>query len=153
MGDKLLIKLADSGQLIDFISSKEYKGKKMIEYLGGWMKRALFLKDKKIVAYHKNWIYSKNLLGFEIAGYVEPKPGIPPSPKHVQQLINTMKDNNIKVILAANYFDESKVRNISQKVGAKPVIVPLYVHGIKEVDDIYKLFDLWINELHAAFEN
>ena len=153
MGDKLLIKLANSGQLIDFISSKEYKGKKMIEYLGGWMKRALFLKDKKIVAYHKNWIYFKNLLGFEIAGYVEPKPGIPPSPKHVQQLINTMKDYNIKVILAANYFDESKVRNISQKVGAKPVIVPLYVHGISEVDDIYKLFDLWINELNAAFEN
>jgi ABC-type Zn uptake system ZnuABC Zn-binding protein ZnuA len=151
LGDKLLIKLANSGQLIDFISSKEFKGKKLIEYLGGWMNDALFLKDKKIVAYHKNWIYLKNLLGFEIAGYVEPKPGIPPSPKHVEQLIKTMKDNNIKVILAANYFDESKVINISQKVGATPVIVPLYVDGLEGVDDIYKLYQLWIQKLKSAF--
>lgn len=151
MGGKLLVKLSNSGQLIDFISQKEYKGKKMIQYLGGWMKDGLFLKDKKIVAYHKNWIYLKNLLGFEIVGYVEPKPGIPPSPKHVEQLIQKMKDNNIKIVLAANYFDESKVKNICEKVGAIPVIVPLYVKGNKDIDDMYKLYNFWIEKLKAAF--
>jgi len=151
MGDKILIKLANSGQLHDFISNKEYKGKKMIEYLGGWMKEGLLLKDKKIVAYHKNWIYFKTLLGLDIVGYVEPKPGIPPSPKHVEKLINIMKVNEVKVILAANYFDENKVKNISQMVGAKPVIVPLYVKGNEEIDDVYKLYDLWIKQLKSAF--
>ena len=151
MGDKILIKLANSGQLFDFISEKEFKGKKMIDYLGGWMQDALELKGKKIVAYHKNWIYFKSLLGIDIMGYVEPKPGIPPSPKHVEQLISKMKTNNVKVIFAANYFDESKIKNISQKVGATPVIVPLYVNGIEEVDDIYKLYELWITKLKSAF--
>lgn len=151
MGGKLLVKLSNSGQIIDFISRKEYKGKKMIQYLGGWMKDGLFLKDKKIVAYHKNWIYLKNLLGFEIVGYVEPKPGIPPSPKHVEQLIQKMKDNNIKIVLTANYFDKSKVKNICEKVGATPVIVPLYVRGNNETENIFKLYDFWIAKLKAAF--
>lgn len=151
MGEKLLIKLANSGQLIDFVSSKDYKGKKMIEYLNGWMKDALFLKDKKIVAYHKNWAYLKNLLGFEIVGYVEPKPGIPPSPKHVEELIQTMKENQVEIVLAANYFDESKINNICEKVDAIPVIVPLYVGGAEGTEDVFKLYDLWIGKLKLAF--
>lgn len=151
MGDKLLIKLSNSGQLFDFLSKKDYKNKKMIEYLGGWMKDGLELKDKKIVAYHKNWIYLKNILGFEIVGYVEPKPGIPPSPKHVEKLVNTMRESNIRVIIAANYFDESKVQNISQKVGATAVIVPLYVDGNDQVGDIFKLYELWLRQLKSAF--
>jgi len=151
MGDKILIKLANSGQLYDFISEKEFKGKKMIDYLGGLMKEGLILKDKKIVAYHKNWIYFKTLLGIDVVGYVEPKPGIPPSPKHVEQLVNTMKNNNVKVIIAANYFDESKVKNISQKVGATPVIVPLYVKGNEKIDDVFKLYELWVSQLKLAF--
>jgi ABC-type Zn uptake system ZnuABC Zn-binding protein ZnuA len=123
----------------------------MLDYLGGWMKQALPLKDKKIVAYHKNWIYLKNLLRFEIVGYVEPKPGIPPSPKHVEELMNTMKNDAVKVIIAANYFDENKVRNIGQKVGAKTVIVPLYVDGNDKITDIYKMYDYWIIKLNSAF--
>jgi ABC-type Zn uptake system ZnuABC Zn-binding protein ZnuA len=153
MGDKLLIKLANSGQLIDFISQKKYKNKKMIEYLDGWMKEGLVLNNKKIVAYHKNWIYFKNLFGLDIVGYVEPKPGIPPSPKHVEVLIKKMKDNNVKIILAANYFDKSKINNICDKVGARAVIVPLYIKGMEEIDDIFKLYNFWITQLKAAFEN
>jgi len=122
----------------------------MIDYLGGWMKDGLELKGKKIVAYHKNWIYFKTLLGIDVVGYVEPKPGIPPSPKHVEQLINSMKNNNVKVIIAANYFDESKVKKISQKVNATPVIVPLYVKGNEEIDDIFKLYELWVAKLKSA---
>lgn len=153
MGSKLLSNLANSGQLIEFLSIKEYKGKKMISYLGGWLKEGMVFRNKKIVAYHKNWIYFKNLFGLEIIGNVEPKPGIPPSPKHVEELIQKMKDNNVKIVLAANYFDESKVRNICSKVGATPVIVPLYVGGSEGTEDVFKLFDLWIRSLKIAFEN
>jgi ABC-type Zn uptake system ZnuABC Zn-binding protein ZnuA len=153
MGGSLLTKLANNGTLIDFLSSKEYKGKKMIDYLGGWMKEALPLRGKKIVAYHKNWIYFQNIFGIEIIGYVEPKPGIPPSPKHVEELVSEMKKNNVKVLLAANYFDEIKVRRICEKVGAKPVIVPMFVDGAPNTENVYALIDLWITELNKAFEN
>ena len=153
MGGTLLTKLANNGTLVDFLSSKEFKGKIMIDYLGGWMKEALPLRGKKIVAYHKNWIYLRGIFGIEIIGYVEPKPGIPPSPKHVEELVQEMKKNNVQVLLAANYFDENKVRRICEKVGAIPVIVPMFVDGAPNTENVYKLFDLWISELNKAFSN
>ena len=151
MGGALLTKLANNGQLIGFLEEKEYKSKKMIDYLGGWMKAALPFRGKKIVAYHKNWIYFQTLFGLEIIGYVEPKPGIPPSPKHVEELVQEMRKNNVKVLLAANYFDENKVRTICDKVGAEPVIVPMFVEGASGTENVFKLIDLWINKLNEAF--
>ena len=85
--------------------------------------------NKKILSYHKNWIYFQSLFGIDVVGYVEPKPGIPPSPKHIENLIQNMRKNQVKVVIAANYFDETKVKTICEKVGATPVIVPIYVSG------------------------
>ena len=115
--------------LDDYIAELE---KKIVE----WENKMLELEQKQVVFFHAAWIYFADRFNVKIAGYVEPKPGIPPSPKHVEQLVNTMKNNNVKVIIAANYFDESKVKNISQKVGATPFIVPLYVKGNEKIDDI-----------------
>ena len=112
----------------------------------------MVFRNKKIVAYHKNWVYFSRLFGLDVIGYVEPKPGIPPSPKHFEQLIQEMKKNQVKVILAANYFDETKVKNIAQRVGAVPVIVPMYVNGAVQTDDVFRLTDYWINHLVDAFE-
>ena len=67
------------------------------------------LRGTEIVTYHKNWIYFVDLFGLEETGTVEPKPGIPPSPKHVTGLVNLMKERDIRIILAANYFDEQKM--------------------------------------------
>jgi len=153
MGGKLLTKLAYSGELINFLSTKEYKGKKLINHLGGWLKKGMAFRGKKIVTYHKNWIYFKQLFGVEIIGHVEPKPGIPPSPRHVEELVQEMKKNNVKVILAANYFDEFKVKKISDKVGATPVIVPMYVGGSPGTDNVFALTDYWVDSLSNAFIN
>lgn len=152
MGGTLLTKLANSGQLIEFLQNKSFRGKKMINYLGGWLKEAMAFRGRKIVAYHKNWAYFKELFGVNVVGYVEPKPGIPPSPRHVEQLVKEMRKNNVKVVLAANYFDENKVRKICSKVGATPVIVPVYVGGAPGTEDVFKLVDYWIENLKAAFE-
>ncbi len=152
MGGAILTKLANNGNLIDFLSSKNYKEKKMISYLGGWMKAALPLRGKRIVAYHKNWSYFIELFGLEIIGYVEPKPGIPPSPKHVEDLVVEMKKNNVEILFAANYFDENKIKRICEKVGATPVIVPMFVDGAPNIENVFQLFDFWISELNKAFE-
>ncbi len=151
MGGELLTKLANSGNLIEFLQNKEFKGKKLIDYLGGWLAKGMIFRNKKLVAYHKNWEYFIQLFGINIIGYVEPKPGIPPSPKHVESLIQEMKKNNVRVVLAANYFDENKVKNICDRVGAIPVIVPMYVDGAPGTDDVFKLVDYWVNHLRSAF--
>lgn len=151
MGGKLLTKLAISGNLIEFLQNKEFKGKKLITLLGGWLEKGMVFRNKKIVAYHKNWEYFIRLFGINIIGYVEPKPGIPPSPKHVESLIQDMRKNNVKVVLAANYFDENKVRNICDRVGAIPVIVPMYVNGAPGTENVFKLVDYWVEHLRSAF--
>ncbi len=150
MGGKLLTKLANNGRLIEFLKSHEFKRVKMIDYLGGWLKEALPFRGKKIVAYHKNWVYFKQLFGVEIVGNVEPKPGIPPSPKHVEELVSEMRKNNVKIVMAANYFDEKKVTDICNKVGAVPVIVPVYVDGAPNTQNVFKLVNLWITKLNEA---
>ncbi len=150
MGSKVLTKLALRGNLVPFLSKKKYKGKPLIDRLGGWMKKALPLRGKKIVTFHKNWAYFTTLFGIEVIAEVEPKPGIPPSPKDVARLISKMKSHKVDVIFAANYFDTSKVRRICKKIGATPAIVPLSVGGDRRAKNYFKLVDLWIDELLAA---
>jgi ABC-type Zn uptake system ZnuABC Zn-binding protein ZnuA len=151
LGGQLLTKLAVSAKLIPFLEEKTFQGKPMISYLGGWLKQGMSFRGKKIVAYHKNWSYFEQIFGVQIIGFVEPKPGIPPSPKHIEQLTADMRENGVKVVLAANYFDENKVRNICQRVNAQAVIVPMYVDGAPGTDSIYRLIDLWMNSLAGAF--
>lgn len=152
LGSDILCSLAEQDKLIPFLKEHKFEGKPLIEYLGGGMKKTLPLRGKPIVTYHKNWVYFISLFGLEEAGTVEPKPGIPPSPKHVTGLIKMMQQRNIGIILAANYFDEQKIKTVAKRTGAEAVIVPLYVGGVKKVDDYFKLVNFWIDGLLKAAE-
>jgi len=150
LGDENLCSLAEEDRLIPFLNKQKYEGKPLIELLGGWMKKMLPLRGTQIVTYHKNWVYFIDLFGLEEAGTVEPRPGIPPSPKHVTSLISLMRQNNIGIILAANYFDEQKIRTVAFRTNAEAVIVPMYVGGAEGIDDYFELVDYWVDELLKA---
>jgi len=152
LGGDTLCSLAEQDKLISFLKGQEFEGRPLIEYLGGWMGEMLSLRGTPIVTYHKNWIYFVKLFGLEEAGTVEPKPGIPPSPRHVTGLINLMRERNIGIILAANYFDEQKIRTVASRTNAEAVIVPLYVGGAAGVDDYFELVDYWVDMLLQAAE-
>lgn len=148
-GEKLCL-LAEDGKLIPYLKSHKHNGKPMIDMLGGWMGKMQPLYGKSIVTYHKNWVYFLKIFGIHEAGTVEPKPGIPPSAKHVAELIKMMRDRNIRILLAANYFPEREIKDIASKTGAQAVIVPLYVDGAKGVDNYFELVDHWVNGLLGA---
>ncbi len=150
LGGRTLCSLAEQGKLMSFLEEQSFERKPLIEYLGGWMKKMLPLRGTPIVTYHKNWIYFIKLFGLEEAGTVEPKPGIPPSPKHVTSLINLMKERNIGIILAANYFDEQKIKTVANRTSAEAVIVPIYVGGANGTEDYFKLVDFWVDSLLKA---
>lgn len=150
LGSDTLCNLAEQDKLVPFLREQKFEGRPLIEYLDGWMKKMLPLRGTPIVTYHKNWIYFIRLFGLEEAGTVEPKPGIPPSPKHVAKLINLMRERNIGIILAANYFDEQKIRTVAARTNAEAVIVPLYVGGAAGIDDYFELVDHWIDGLLKA---
>jgi ABC-type Zn uptake system ZnuABC Zn-binding protein ZnuA len=142
--------MARKGSLVPFLKKHKYRGTPLIESMGGWLKKMLPLRGMPVVTYHKNWIYFLKLFGMEEAGTVEPKPGISPSPKHVADLVESMRKRKIRIILAANYFDEQKIRTVAKRTGAEAVIVPLYVGGAKGVDDYFALVDHWTDRLVRA---
>jgi ABC-type Zn uptake system ZnuABC Zn-binding protein ZnuA len=127
LGGNKLSKLAMQNKLIPFLQSNKYKGKPLIDSLGGWMKLALPLRGQKVIAYHKNWSYFAELFGFEIVDYMEPKPGIPPSTRHIHDLVQKIERDHIKILLAATYYDSSKVKAVAKRAGLTPVVVPIAV--------------------------
>ena len=152
IGGNTLCEMAEKGTLIPFLKKNKFRGKPLIDILGGWVKKMYPLQGTSIVTYHKNWIYFVKLFGLVERGTVEPKPGIPPSPKHVTRLVELMHKEEIKIILAANYFDEQKIKTVASRVGAVPVIVPIYVRGASGTEDYFKLVDYWIDRIIAAAE-
>jgi len=117
------------------------------------MKKMLPLRGAPVVVYHKNWSYFLKLFGLEEAATIESKPGIPPSAKHVTNLVNMMHDDNVRIILAANYFDQHKVETVANRTGAEAVIVPLFVGGVSGTETYFQLVDYWINGLLKAAKN
>jgi zinc/manganese transport system substrate-binding protein len=150
LGGDALCKMAEKGTLIPFLEKRQLRGKPLIDYLGGWMKKMMPLRGKQIVTYHKNWAYFEQLFGLEELGTVEPKPGIPPAPRHVTELVDQMQARNVRIILAANYFDEHKIRTVADRVGAEAAIVPLLVGGKEGIEDYFQLVDCWVDALLGA---
>jgi ABC-type Zn uptake system ZnuABC Zn-binding protein ZnuA len=109
-------------------------------------------KGVKIVTYHRSWPNFVDHFGFDVIGYVEPKPGIPPSPSHTLDLIAEMKRQNVKVILVEPYFDLKTPNSIASNTGAQVVVLAPSVGAEKEITDYIKLFDYDVNTLLAALK-
>ena len=152
LGADTLDSLARQDKLIPFLRSKDYQGKKLIDLLGGWLGKGMAFRGQKIVTYHQNWTYFTRLFGLPVAGDVEPKPGIPPSAKHVHDLIETMKAQHVKVVLAPSYYPPSQSQAIAERTGAKAVIVPLGPDSTS-ADAYFKLIDGWVNRLAQAYQS
>jgi ABC-type Zn uptake system ZnuABC Zn-binding protein ZnuA len=155
LGGETLARLAKAGKLHAFLEGKEYprgSGHTLAERIGGWLKQAEPLRGRKIIGYHKNWIYFTTRFGLDIVGHVEPKPGIPPTPRHVEKIIDLIRNEEIRVILTANYFDPAKPEIIAERTGARVVIVPMGSGGEAGVDDYETLLSTWIDRLVGAFE-
>ncbi len=150
-GGEMLCQLLENNTLFTFLD-REYQGEKLIEKLGGWLKEALPFRGKKVIAYHKNWAYFAETFGLEIVGYIEPKPGIPPSAKHVQNMIRLINDQQIKLMLVASYFEKKSSQMIEDKTGIKALYLPLFVEGIPGIRDNFQLVDYWIVQINKNIQ-
>jgi len=106
----------------------------------------------KVVTYHRSWPNFADAFGIDVIGYVEPKPGIPPSPAHTLELEQAMKGQNVKIVLVEPYFDLKTPNAMGRDTGAKVLVMPPSVGGVKEVTDYFKLFDYDINLLVNAIK-
>ena len=117
-----------------------------------WVAEMAPYRGAKIVTYHPSWPNFARHFGLEIAGTVEPKPGIPPSPSHTLEIINLIKQQHIKAIIMEPYFDRKTPDFIAEKTGAKVVVLYPSVGGKAGLDDYFKLFDYDLNELTKALK-
>jgi zinc/manganese transport system substrate-binding protein len=117
-----------------------------------WRAEMAPYKGLKIITYHRSWPNFAEDFGLDVIGYVEPKPGIPPSPSHTLDLINEMKRQSVKIILVEPYFDLKTPNAVARATGAKVLVMLPSVGGLPEVTDYIKLFDYDIRLLVSTIK-
>ena len=117
-----------------------------------WTAQMAPYKGLKVVTYHRSWPNFADAFGLDVIAYIEPKPGIPPTPQHTLDVINAMKAQNVKIIMVEPYFDLKTPNSIASQTGGKVLVMPPSVGGLPSASDYFKLFDTDIGMLIAAIK-
>jgi ABC-type Zn uptake system ZnuABC Zn-binding protein ZnuA len=117
-----------------------------------WLAQMKPYVGRKVVTYHRSWPNFAEHFGLNVVGYVEPRPGIPPSPQHTVELIGLMKRDSVKIIIVEPYFDLKTPNSIARETSGQVVVLMPSVGGEKEITDYFKLFDYDIAKLKKAFD-
>src|SRR5678810_1183461 len=126
--------------------------KKIDDKIKDWQAKMAAFKGAKIIAYHNEWVYFETRFGLNIVDFMEPKPGIPPSPSQLVKVIKEIKANNIKVIISSPYFTTSSSDVVSKQTGVKVITMATSVGATQQVKNYFDLFDYDINLLTAALK-
>lgn len=107
----------------------------------------------KIVTYHRSWPNFVERFGLDVIGYVEPRPGIPPSPQHTLDLIAEMKRVKASLILVEPYFDLKTPQSVARQTGGTVLVLSPSVGGEKEASDYIRLFDYNVSLIASALRS
>lgn len=120
-------------------------------HIGQWEKRAKDLRGRRVVTYHKNLEYLASWLGLVVADYIEDKPGVPPSPRHIAELVDHMKRDGIGVLLYANFQDATAPERVAAQANARTLALPISVGGEPEIATYIDLFETILGRLEKGF--
>ena len=109
-------------------------------------------RGRKVVTYHNSAPNFAKHFGLDVVGFVEPRPGIPPTPSHTFELSNMMKRDHVKVIMVEPYFDRKTPDSIARQTKGTVVEYMPSVGGVKEITNYFQLFDYDIGLLIKAFQ-
>ena len=116
-----------------------------------WTKRFSDLREKNIIFYHNSWPYFSKRFGLITVGFLEPKPGITPSPSQLNQVINQIKENEIEVIASESYFSDRAPKFIESKTNVRTVKLAQSVGAIEGADSYINLFETNLLILAKAY--
>jgi len=117
-----------------------------------WKAQLAPYKGLKVITYHRSWTNFADAFGLNVIGFVEPKPGIPPTPQHTLDVINAMKAEKVKLILVEPYFDLKTPNSIASNTGGKVLVMTPSVGGVPAAGDYFKLFDYDVALLLTAIK-
>jgi len=112
-----------------------------------WSNKMAPFMNVKIMAYHNSWPYFEKAFGLDIAGFIEPKPGIPPTPSHLISVIRQIRKEHIKAIIISPYFDDKPAQSVANRTGAEVIRFAPSVAAYSEIKTYFDLFDHNINAL------
>jgi zinc/manganese transport system substrate-binding protein len=117
-----------------------------------WGAALLPYKGQSVAAYHDSWVYFAHRFGLNIDVFLEPKPGIPPSPSHLAEVIEQMKAKKIKAIIVEPFHNRKIAEKVASSTGAKVVDFAQYPGALPGTDSYVKLIDVLVNRLAAALK-
>jgi ABC-type Zn uptake system ZnuABC Zn-binding protein ZnuA len=154
---RIAIQIAQKLEELDPAGAQHYAGRlndfkvRLNEANKRWTAALAPYRGARIVTYHNSWPNFVKHFGLNVVGYVEPKPGVPPSPSHTFSLIKLMKEQKVKVIVMEPYFDHKTPQAVADRTGAKLLVLYPSVGGAKSgTEDYFQLFDYNIAELVKA---
>jgi zinc/manganese transport system substrate-binding protein len=116
----------------------------------GWQSDLAAIRGKPVVAWHTSWHYFANYSKMNIVAYMEPKPGVPPSPSHLYEVIQTVKRTGAKAIVMEPFYDRKVADLVARQTGIKVLILPPSVGGVKGIDDYIQLLQYDMSQLANA---
>ena len=117
-----------------------------------WSAKMAPYNGSKIIAYHNEWVYFERRFGLQIVDFMEPKPGIPPSPSQLVKVIKEVQANKIKVIVSSPYFTTSSSDVVAKQTGVKVLTLATSVGAFSKIKNYFDLFDYDIDQLIAVLK-
>lgn len=145
------LQMLDPGDAQTFSHNLKQFQQDLQQHLGQWETRAKDLRGRRVVTYHKNLEYLANWLGLVVADYLEDKPGVPPSPRHIAELVGHMKRDGIAVILYASFQEEMAPERVASQANALALALPISVGGEPGIATYADLFETILGRLEKGF--
>ena len=140
----------DQGNAATYQKNLEGFSQKWSAQIQGWASAAQSLRGMPVIVYHDEWAYLNQWLGLKEIATLEPKPGVPPTPAHLQQVLAAAQAAQVKVILLAPFDNDDAAEWLSEKTGAKLVRLPFTVGGSDDSDSLEKVFQKTVDLLKAS---
>jgi ABC-type Zn uptake system ZnuABC Zn-binding protein ZnuA len=140
----------DPANAADYAANAKAFDERMEASLAKWEQEMAPYKGASIVTYHKNFDYFIDRFGLKLFGTVEPKPGIPPSPRHITELAEAMKKAGVRVVVYQPYYNADASNEVAKRAGGAGLEVATEVNGLPGTDDVFSKFDVLVSSMAGA---
>jgi ABC-type Zn uptake system ZnuABC Zn-binding protein ZnuA len=136
----------------EFTRNRDAYLAKLDAKIAEWEKEARPLKGVKFIAYHEEWNYFAARFGMNFFGTVELRPGIDPTPRHIEELVSAMKTEHVPIVVREPQFPERVPKRIAQQTGATMVTLPIMPGGVPNTETYIKMMDYIVHTMVTAMQ-
>ena len=148
--------IAEKLSMVDPAHAQEYHTRlqaflaRLDQQMAVWHTRLASFQGQELIGYHNEWPYLMRFAGLNMTQFLEPKPGIPPTPKQIEFLEQYMKEKRVRVIVQSTYFPLTAAQSLAKRTGAKIALLCQNVHEVKEASDYLAMTDYNVAQLVTA---